>query len=235
MVYTKVSIIIPAFNEEATIEAVIERVLAVDINLKKEIIVVNDGSKDKTEENALRVIELHNDKPDVSFKYKRKDNGGKGSAMKLGYSIATGDILICQDADLELFPEDYPNLLKPFFQNPEQRVVYGSRILGGNTMGESAFYFGGLVSLITSILFGTKLTDQPTGYKIFHKELIPILVNAHHNGFEWEAEITAKILKRKYNIKEVPIRYLPRKVGKKLRWVDGVKIVWTLFKYKIQS
>ena len=95
MVYTKVSIIIPAFNEEATIEAVIERVLAVDINLKKEIIVVNDGSKDKTEENALRVIELHNDKPDVSFKYKRKDNGGKGSAMKLGYSIATGDILIC--------------------------------------------------------------------------------------------------------------------------------------------
>ena len=82
MVYTKVSIIIPAFNEEATIEAVIERVLAVDINLKKEIIVVNDGSKDKTEENALRVIELHNDKPDVSFKYKRKDNGGKGSAMK---------------------------------------------------------------------------------------------------------------------------------------------------------
>ena len=161
MVYTKVSIIIPAFNEEATIEAVIERVLAVDINLKKEIIVVNDGSKDKTEENALRVIELHNDKPDVSFKYKRKDNGGKGSAMKLGYSIATGDILICQDADLELFPEDYPNLLKPFFQNPEQRVVYGSRILGGNTMGESAFYFGGrLVSLITSILFGTKLTGS---------------------------------------------------------------------------
>ena len=103
-------------------------------------------------------------------------------------------------------------------------------------MGESAFYFGGrFVSLITSLLFGTKLTDQPTGYKIFHKDLIPILIGAQHNGFEWEAEITAKILKKKYTIKEVPIRYQPRKTGKKLQWTDGIKIVWTLFKYKIKA
>ena len=236
MVYTKVSIIIPAFNEESTIEAVIERVLAVEIPLQKEIIIVNDGSEDKTEQNAMRTIERHKNKPDVTFIYRRKSNGGKGSAMKTGYSIATGDILICQDADLELFPEDYPTLLKPFFENIEQKVVYGSRILGGNKMGESAFYFGGrFVSLITSLLFGTKLTDQPTGYKIFHKDLIPILIGAQHNGFEWEAEITAKILKKKYTIKKVPIRYQPRKTGKKLQWTDGIKIVWTLFKYKIKA
>ncbi|WP_457613316.1 glycosyltransferase family 2 protein [Methanocaldococcus sp.] len=231
----KVSIVIPAYNEEKTIEKILKKIINVDLPLKKEIIVVNDGSTDKTEDIVKNFIKTH---PNADIKLINKDNGGKGSALKVGIKHSTGDIIIIQDADLEYDPNDYTNLIKPILEG-KAKVVYGSRIRKlGNKFSHLSFLIGGLmITLATNLLYFTFLTDEPTCYKVFHKELKDILLNAEGDKFDWEPEITAKILRKGYKIYEVPINYFPRtlKEGKKIRWRDGVDAIITLLKWRFKK
>lgn len=230
----KLSVIIPVYNEEKTISILLEKVISAKFNHSMEIIIVNDGSKDKSEIEIEKFISKHKNK---DIKYYKKENGGKGSALKLGFSKATGDIYVIQDADLEYDPNDYEKLIEPIISE-KVKVVYGSRIKGkyhGNA--HLSFLFGGLlVTMATNILYFTNQTDTYTCYKTFHKELKPLLANAKGNQFDWEPEVTSKILRKKYKIIEVPINYYPRntKEGKKIRWKDGVFAIWTLLKWRFK-
>lgn len=224
----KLSIIIPSYNEEATVKELLDKVLAVKIPLKKELIVVDD-SKDGTRkilkryEKAKKIKLILNDRP-----------RGKGYAVKKGLEKVTGDIVIIQDADLEYDPEDYKKILKPFFNGAQ--VVYGSRRLMKNKQfAKFSFLLGGVgLTLITNWIYpNLKITDEPTCYKTFTTDLLRSL-NIQGNGFEWEPEVTAKIARRRIKIHEVPIHYYPRGIeeGKKIKWSDGVKAVKTLLKYR---
>jgi glycosyltransferase involved in cell wall biosynthesis len=231
----RVSIIIPAYNEEKTIEKILKKVLDVKLPLEKEIIVVNDGSTDRTKEIVEKFIKNH---PNENIILINKKNGGKGSALKVGIKHSTGDIIIIQDADLEYDPNDYPNLIKPILEG-KAKVVYGSRLRKmGNKFSHLSFLIGGLIiTLVTNLLYFTFLTDEPTCYKVFHKELKDILINAEGDKFDWEPEVTAKILRRGYKIFEVPISYYPRtlKEGKKIRWKDGIDAILTLLKWRFKK
>jgi len=231
----RVSIIIPAYNEEKTIEKILKKVVNVKLPLEKEIIVVNDGSTDRTKEIVGKFIKNH---PNENIILINKKNGGKGSALKVGIKHSTGDIIIIQDADLEYDPNDYPNLIKPILEG-KAKVVYGSRLRKmGNKFSHLSFLIGGLIiTLVTNLLYFTFLTDEPTCYKVFHKELKDILINAEGDKFDWEPEVTAKILRRGYKIFEVPISYYPRtlKEGKKIRWKDGIDAILTLLKWRFKK
>jgi len=226
----KLSIIIPAFNEERTIEELIKKVDAVLLanNIEKEIIVVDDGSAD----NTLNILEnLKNKHKFVLAKHQK--NQGKGAAIRTGILKATGDFVIIQDADLEYNPNDYNKLLVPFFENKAE-AVYGSRILSNAKRGKLAFYLGGrLVTLATNIIYGLQLTDEPTCYKVFKRDLLNSL-GLECDGFEFCPEVTAKIARKGIKIYEVPISYNARNKseGKKIKWQDGLIALWTLIKYK---
>ncbi|HQK63758.1 MAG TPA: glycosyltransferase family 2 protein [Candidatus Staskawiczbacteria bacterium] len=225
----KLSIIIPAYNEEKTIEELVKRVFDVELPVQKEIIAVDDGSKDKT----LKILQNFQAKYGVVVVSLPK-NSGKGAAIREGLKKATGDLVIIQDADLEYDPEDYNSLIKPFFEDNAQ-VVYGSRILGSKKHGSLAYYWGGLgVTFATNIICGIKITDEPTCYKMFKKDLLDSL-DLRAKGFEFCPEVTAKIAKRKIKIFEVPISYNPRgkSEGKKIKWKDGFIAIWILLKYTI--
>ena len=229
----KLSIIIPCYNEEKTINILLDEVLKVDIGVvEKEIIIVDDSSTDKT----LKLIEnkIKKKKNKNIFLLKNKKNHGKGYAIRKGLKKVTGDIIIIQDADLEYNPKDYKKLIKPIISG-ETKIVYGSRRLGKNN---KRLYFlnwyGAIVlTFITNILYNAKITDEPTCYKTFKREVLDN-INLKCEGFEFCPEITAKIIKKGYNIKEVPISYNPRtfKQGKKINWKDGFQAVWTLIKYR---
>ncbi|MBI3153277.1 MAG: glycosyltransferase family 2 protein [Chloroflexi bacterium] len=223
----KLSIIIPVYNEVESIETILKRVH--DTKLTHEIIVVDDGSKDGTRDllkkldgkKGVRVI-LH------------EQNQGKGAAVRTGMSAAVGDILLIQDADLEYDPRDYPELLKPI-QEGLADVVYGSRFLG---RAHRVTMFWHMVAnksltLMTNILYDTILTDMETGYKVFRREVIQGMV-IRANSFNFEPEFTAKILKRKYRIFEVPITFNPRDYtqGKKIKLHDAFEAIWALIKYR---
>lgn len=224
----KLSIIIPAYNEENTIEEIIKRVSDVELPVEKEIIVIDDKSTDKTAE-ILRQIQ-----PKYSLIWaENPKNMGKGAAIRIGLKKASGDFVIIQDADLEYDPKDYKNLLKPFFEQNAQ-VVYGSRNLGKNKHGKLSFYIGGLgVTVATNLICRIKITDEPTCYKVFKRDLLDSL-NLQTNGFEFCPEVTAKIAKCGIKIFEVPISYNPRSrsEGKKIKWKDGFVAIWTLLKYR---
>lgn len=231
----KLSVIIPVYNEEKTVAELLGKVIYAKFSQKMEIIVVNDGSKDNSEKEIKKFMLKHKNK---DIKYYRKENGGKGSALKCGFSKATGDILIIQDADMEYDPNDYEKLIKPIMSG-KTKVVYGSR-LKGKYHGKShlSFLLGGiLITLATNILYFTNQTDTYTCYKTFHKELKPILVNAEGNKFDWEPEVTSKILRKRYKVIEVPINYYPRnlKEGKKINWKDGFSAICTLLKWRFKK
>jgi len=210
----KLSIIIPVFNEQNTIEEIIKRVEAVSISLEKEIIVVDDGSFD----NTKKIIEEL--KKQFNFiLIKHPKNQGKGAVIQTGISKATGNFILIQDADLEYNPKDYPNLLEPILRG-EADIVYGSRILRKNPYFSKFYFLGGqFLTFVFNLLYKTNLTDINTGYKIFKKEILKNLI-LKEKGFSFCEEVTAKIVKKGYKIKEVPIHYTPRdfKSGKKLRW-----------------
>lgn len=233
--FKKLSIVIPLYNEEKNIEKILDKILSVKLQLEKEINIVNDGSNDNSKEIVENYIKKHNNE---NINLYNKKNGGKGSALKLGFENSTGDILLIQDADLEYDPQDYPKLIKPIIDKKTE-VVYGSRLRNkNNKYSHWSFLIGGLgVTMATNILYISTLTDEPTCYKVFHKKWKNILSKAEGNQFEWEPEITAKILRKGHKILEVPINYYPRKKcdGKKINFIDGVYAITTLIKWRFKK
>lgn len=224
----KLSIIIPVYNEEATLEEIIARVRAT--TLAHEIIVVDDGSSDNS---AAILARLQNNGQPALRLFRHHQNRGKGAAMRTGLAAVTGDLVLVQDADLEYDPADYPTLLAPF-ADPTVEVVYGSRNLQRNPKSSFTFYWGGrLLSWVTNWLYGAYITDEATGYKIIKTELLRDL-GLETDGFEFCPEVTGKLLQRGVQIREVPISYNPRTwhEGKKIRWYDGLIAIWTLIKYR---
>jgi len=226
------SIIVPVYNEEQTIGEVVERIRCVEIGeVRKEIIIANDGSSDGTrrviDESAWR----HDPRVHV---YDSPINLGKGAAIRLGLSHATGDILLIQDADLELDPQEYGGLLKPILEGHAQ-VVYGSRFLRRTvTIPFRTRIANRLLTWMTNVLYGARLTDMETGYKVFTREALAG-VRLRCVGFDFEPEITARLLRAGRRIVEVPIGYHPRRAdeGKKIQWIDGVDALYVLLKCRV--
>jgi Glycosyltransferases involved in cell wall biogenesis len=224
----KLSVVIPVYNEKNTIAEIIGHVKAVE-DLDMEIIVVDDGSKDGTVKILKDLEKIH---PDVKFYYKEK-NVGKGDTLRIGFSHTTGDYVVVQDADLEYDPQDYKNLLRALTEEKAD-VVYGSRFSGTHKDMSPIQYFGNkLLTIITNLLFGIKLTDMETCYKLMPGDFVRKL-QIKSPRFDFEPEITAKILKSGLKLKEVPINYKGRKFseGKKITWKDGFAALWTLFKFR---
>lgn len=223
----KLSVLIPVFNEIYTIEEIIQRVLAQD--LADEILLVDDGSTDGSRE----ILENLNGNGPIRVIFHEK-NQGKGAAVRTGLDHARGDIILIQDADLEYDPRDYPALLKPLDEGITD-VVYGSRFLGGPRRTAMFWHMvaNKLLTLFTNILYDTILSDMETGYKVFRREVITDMP-LHAKRFEFEPEFTAKILKRKYRIYEVPISFNPRDYdeGKKIGIKDAFEAIWALLKYR---
>ena len=231
--FKKLSVIIPALNEEKTIEELIQRVKRVSLlELEKEIVVVDDGSRDRT-------IEILKRMPDIRLVLHEK-NRGKGAALKTGITHAGGDILLLQDADLEYNPEDYPVLLQPILEGKAEFVM-GSRFLFQKPRFFSAdgdpffsHYIGNqMIIRLTNFLYGQKMTDYEGCYKVFTKSLIQTIpITA--DGFAFDNELICKSLRRGYPLVEVPIQYYPRlySQGKKIRWGDGVVMLWTILKWR---
>ena len=227
----KLSIIIPVFNEEKTIERLIEKVYLSSLSIGKEVIVIDDGSTDKTNE----ILKSLRNKHGFIF-LSHKKNQGKGSAVRTGLAKATGEFVIIQDADLEYDPNDYENLIVPLLKG-DADVVYGSRNLKKGQRGSLIFYFGGrAVTIFANILYGLSLTDEPTCYKVFKRDLLKNF-NLESKGFEFCPEITAKLAKTEAKIIEIPISYNPRswQDGKKINWKDAFLAFWTLLKYKLKD
>ena len=226
----KLSVIIPVYNEEKTINKVIDTVKNVKLKgIEKEIVVVDDGSKDRTYEN------IKNRKDAKLLRHAK--NQGKGAAIRTGIKYATGDIIIIQDADLEYDPNEYSVLLQPIIDGKAQ-VVYGSRNLGRRVPSSGiSYYLGGhALTLLSNILYGTRITDEPTCYKVFRAEVIKG-INLKCKRFEFCPEVTAKVAKKGIKIYEVPISYHPRtkNEGKKIKWRDGFEAVWALLKYRFSD
>lgn len=218
----KLSIIIPVFNEEDTIIELIERVKAAPVN-NKEIIVVDDCSQDKTPD-------LLNSIPDITL-IRHTKNLGKGAAIRTGITYTSGDIILIQDADLEYDPADYPLLTKPF-HNPKVDAVFGSRFKKRNHFLIISLMANIFLTFLTNALFGGKLTDMETGYKVISKKTLEKL-KLTANGFEIEPEITCKLLRLRARLLEVPINYTPRTKGKKINWKDGFLAIWNILKYYV--
>ncbi len=223
----KLSVIIPIYNEKDTLEEIISRVQATGI--PDELVLIDDGSKDGT----VDIVKKFEGREGFKVRLLKK-NQGKGAAVRNGLDIATGDVLLIQDADLEYDPRDYPALLKPIEEGLAD-VVYGSRFLGGSRRVAMFWHMvaNKLLTLFTNILYNTILTDMETGYKVFKKEVVKDMP-LHAKRFEFEPEFTAKILKRNYRIFEVPISFNPRdyEEGKKIGLPDAFEAIWALIKYR---
>lgn len=227
---SNVSVIIPVFNEEGTLREIVKRVQ--NTKVAEEILIVDDGSTDST--------------PDILKEIKQQagiqvlvhpENRGKGAAVRTGIAAANEEVIIIQDADLEYDPREYPNLLRPIEEGIAD-VVYGSRFLGA---GRRPILFWNMVAnkaltFVTNILYNNILSDMETGYKVFKRSII-VDIPLHCKRFDFEPEVTAKLLKRKVRIYEVPISFNPREYseGKKIKARDGVIALWTLIKYRVMD
>ncbi|HUT33372.1 MAG TPA: glycosyltransferase family 2 protein [Planctomycetota bacterium] len=207
----------------------LERVLAVPVT--KQVVVVDDGSKDGSRAALERFAQAH---PEVELAF-HEVNRGKGAAIRTGVGRARGAYTIIQDADLEYDPCDFERLLA-VARERGARVVYGSRILARQPYSYRRYYWGGrLVSLVASLLYGQRITDEPTCYKLFETELLKSLP-LREDGFGFCPEVTALVCRRGERIVEVPIHYAPRskQEGKKIRWTDGIEAVWILLKHRFK-
>jgi glycosyltransferase involved in cell wall biosynthesis len=222
----KLSVVIPVYNEEGTIKEVIRRVSEVDI--PKEIIVVDDGSTDGTAAEIESVMELFG-----ARLLRNPVNRGKGAAVRLGFENASGDAVIIQDADLELDPGEYVTLMKPM-ERENAPVVYGSRFSGGTRHDWSLSYLANrFLTGLTNLLYGTGITDMETCYKLLRKDVLEA-IRLEASRFDIEPEITAKVARAGFRIYEVPVSYRPRtaREGKKIGWRDGLRAVRALLKYR---
>ena len=236
--YRSLSIVIPCFNERATLATIIDRVIASPVALRKEIVVVDDGSTDGSTDllRSLVAARAGSDIPLVALFHDR--NRGKGAALRTGFAAATGDIVIVQDADLEYDPDDYPALVKPIVDGVA-KVVYGSRWFNRHFHVPHAerrrFMVGNwIVTQLANLLYSAHVTDGATCYKTFDAALLRSL-DLRCERFEFCPEVTARVRQRGHRIWEVPIYYYPRSIaaGKKIRARDGVEAVWTLLRCRV--
>jgi glycosyltransferase involved in cell wall biosynthesis len=220
------SVVMPVFNEQDTVEEIIRRVLAVKMRI--ELIVIDDVSTDGTP------VILDRLQKELGFVLLRQPrNGGKGAALRRGFAAVTGDMMIVQDADLEYSPEEYV-LLTPLITSGRADVVFGSRFLGTHRVFLLTHYLGNLlITFLTNVLYNTMLTDMETCYKLMRIDVLRSM-ELHSNGFGIEPELTAKVFKRGYKVYEVPISYDGRgyEEGKKITWWDGMVALWVLLKYR---
>ena len=223
----KLSVIIPIYNEISTLREIITRVQ--NTGLANEIVLVDDGSIDGTRD----IVDEYKTKTGFVV-IMHEQNQGKGAAVRSGFDVANGDVFLIQDADLEYDPRDYKALLKPIEEGLSD-VVYGSRFLGASRRVAMFWHMvaNKLLTIFTNILFDTILTDMETGYKVFKRHVVEDMP-LHAKRFEFEPEFTAKILKRKYRIFEVPITFNPRDYdeGKKIGLSDAFEAIWALIKYR---
>ena len=227
----KLSVIIPVYNEESTAAKLIAAVQAVETGLEKELVVVDDCSRDRTRE-VLQ--ELKKQYPNLSLLFHER-NQGKGAALRTGFAAATGDILLIQDADLEYDPVEYPRLLQPILKDRAD-VVFGSRFLGGGPHRVVFFWhFVGnkVLTTLSNMMTNLNLTDMEVCYKVFRRDVMKG-ITIRENRFGFEPEITAKVAKGKWRIYEVPISYYGRDYseGKKITWKDGFRALWCILKYR---
>ena len=225
--YRKLSVIVPVFNERNTVAEIVRRMRAVELPVEREIILVDDGSDDGTRnvlsqlgDSTVRVV-LH------------PQNKGKGAAIRTALQHVTGDLVLIQDADLEYDPEDWPKLIAPVLKG-RAVVVYGSRFTGERRNMLFLHWIGNrFLSLVTNVLYNTTLSDMETCYKLFDSRVI-LGMTLKAERFEFEPEVTAKVLRRKIRIYEVPISYSGREFdeGKKITWRDGFIALWSLVKYR---
>jgi len=235
----RLSIIIPVYNEVDTLEELVARVLAVDVGMERQIVLVDDGSTDGT-------IKLY---PNIKERWPSEDivtkvqpvNRGKGAALREGFSLATGDIFLIQDADLEYDPKDYPRLLEPILGGRAD-VVYGSRFVGGDAHRVHLFWHmmgNKFITLLSNMFTNLNLTDMETCYKVFKRDVLEGVV-LKANRFDFEPEFTAKVARpnrvgRRWRIYEVGISYAGRDYneGKKITWIDGLPALWTIIRCRL--
>lgn len=225
----RISVAMPVYNEAGTIREIVHQVLAVELD--KELVIVDDGSSDGTRDI---LDELSRQFPETLRVVLQPYNQGKGAAVRRGIEEASGDIIIIQDADLEYDPQDYHILIKPIVEGKAD-VVYGSRFLGIHRCFMFSHYAGNkFLTLVTNVLFNTIITDMETCYKAFRADFIKS-VPLRSNRFDIEPEITAKVMKRRARLYEVPISYAGRtyEEGKKIRWTDGLWALWALIRYRL--
>jgi glycosyltransferase involved in cell wall biosynthesis len=222
----KISVVIPVFNERATIAAVIERVRAALAGRESEIVVVDDGSSDGSRD-VLRGI--------VGIRFlEHVENQGKGAALRTGFAAVEGDVVIVQDADLEYDPRDYPKLLEPI-EDGRADVVFGSRFLGGPHRVLFFWHYvaNKLLTWLSNAFTNLNLSDMETGYKVFRREVLQA-IRIRSDRFNFEPEITAKVAKGRFRVYEVPISYSGRtyEEGKKIGFVDGLSALWSIVKFR---
>lgn len=227
----KLSIVIPVYNEAATIRDILKLVASIDIGMEKELVIIDDCSKDGTRD-VLRQVAVEHPEWRVLF---HEVNRGKGAALRTGFAAASGDLVIIQDADLEYDPREYPLLLRPILENRAD-VVFGSRFLGGGPHRVCFFwhYQGNkFLTTLSNMMTNLNLTDMEVCYKVFRREVLQG-ISLKEDRFGFEVEITAKVSRGKWRIYEVPISYYGRSYeeGKKIGWKDGFRALWCIFKYR---
>lgn len=231
----KLSVVIPIYNEVGTIDDILRQVLAVDVGMDRELVLVDDCSSDGSGD---KLRSLQEDHPDWKICF-HEVNHGKGAALRTGFKAASGDLVLIQDADLEYDPKDYPHLLEPVLDGHAD-VVYGSRFLGGGAHRVVFFWHSvgnKMLTLFSNMMTDVNLTDMEVCYKLFKREVLEN-IEIKENRFGFEVEITAKVAKaKKWRIYEVPISYYGRSYdeGKKITWKDGVRAFWCIIKYRFSD
>ncbi len=231
----KLSIVIPVYNEAATLDEIVRQVTAVDTGLETELVLVDDCSRDGSSDKLRQIQAAHPEWKVLFHEYNR----GKGAALRTGFAAATGDVILIQDADLEYDPKDYPRLLGPILDGHAD-VVYGSRFIGGGPHRVVYFWHSlgnRFLTLVSNMMTDLNLTDMEVCYKVFRREVLAS-ISLLEDRFGFEVEVTAKIARgKRWRIYEVPISYYGRSYaeGKKITWKDGVKALWCILKYRFAS